>query len=85
MAHHFEYIDFLSDMIGRRHPDIFVDAVSDREGNSSLHDTLEVQLASEYPGKLLNKWDTFIEEDNAFHPLNIGVCPWLEQKVGIRK
>jgi len=58
-------------MTGRRRPDIFVDAVSDREGNSSIYDSLNSQLASEYPSKFLNKWDTFIEEDNALHPLNI--------------
>lgn len=62
---------YLADMTRRRHPDIFVDAVSDREGNGSIHDEMNAQLASDYPGKLLNKWDSFIESDIALHPLNI--------------
>lgn len=67
----FQVHRLLSDMLGRRHPDVFVDAVSERESNDSLHNALSTQLASEYPGKFLNRWDTFIEMDNAFHPLNI--------------
>ncbi len=67
----FQIHRFLSDMIGRRHPDVFVDAASDRESDESLHDALNNQLASEFPDKSLNKWDAFIEGDNAFHPLNI--------------
>lgn len=67
----FQVHRYLGDMTRRRYPDIFVDAVSDREGHSSIHDTLKAQLASDYPGKFLNKWDTFIKVDNALHPLNI--------------
>ena len=62
---------YFMQMMNKRHSDIFVNAISNQSGNSSIHDALNDLLASKFPGKLLDRWDTFIQLDNALHPLNI--------------
>ncbi|HEV2582275.1 MAG TPA: hypothetical protein VGT44_15580, partial [Ktedonobacteraceae bacterium] len=58
-------------LIRSRYPDVFVDAFSDKEENSSIRDDLAKYFASEFPGKNLQSWETFLLIDDVFHPLNI--------------
>ena len=58
-------------LIRSRQPDVFVDAFSDKEENSPIRDALARYFASEFPVKSLQLWESFIQLDDVFHPLNI--------------
>jgi hypothetical protein len=58
-------------LINLRQPDIFVDALSGKEENSSIRDSLASYLTSLVLDKSLHQWLSFIQFDDSFHPLNI--------------
>lgn len=58
------------DMLNRRHPDIFVNALSSQE-DCSLHHILQNYLASRSFTQSLVEWNVFIDIDDTVHPLHI--------------
>ncbi len=58
-------------IIKRRNPDIFIDAVSIADEESSFYNSLMPWLASKYLGKPVIKWETFLSTDRSLHPLQI--------------
>ncbi len=59
------------DMIGRRRPDIFIDALIPMEADSPLHEALHAYLRSEHFTQPFERWDLFLHTDMTLHPLNI--------------
>src|SRR6266516_4663467 len=60
-----------SQIIRRRNPDIFVNAVASIEGGETFYRSLMSWLTSQYSGKPIIKWEDFLTADNSLHPLQI--------------
>lgn len=58
-------------IIKRRNPDIFIDAVSLADQESGFYNALMPWLASEYTSKHVIKWETFLSTNRSLHPLQI--------------
>ncbi len=57
-------------IIEQRQPDIFVDAIPDKIGDS-LTEKFKSYFNSQFLGKSLDGWESFIQLDDVLHPLNI--------------
>ncbi len=60
-----------SQIIRRRNPDIFVDAVASIEGGETFYRSLMSWLTSAYPGWPVIKWESFLIADQSLHSLQI--------------